>query len=104
QESAREVDMIGRYGGEEFIAILPGADESAAARFAERVRKAVEEHTFADNGKEIRMTLSAGVASSGGADLAPPDELIRLADRALYKAKDSGRNCIVRASRVEDDE
>jgi two-component system cell cycle response regulator len=104
QESAREVDMIGRYGGEEFIAILPGADENAAALFAERVRTTVEEYRYRDDGKEIRMTVSAGVASSRGDELAQADELIRLADRALYEAKNSGRNCIVRASRVDDGE
>jgi diguanylate cyclase (GGDEF)-like protein len=104
QESAREVDMIGRYGGEEFIAILPGADENAAALFADRVRTTVEEYRYRDDSKEIRMTVSGGVASSRGDELPQPDELIRLADRALYEAKDSGRNCIVRASRIDDDE
>src|SRR5690606_17652800 len=58
RESAREIDMIGRYGGEEFIAILPNADEEAAIHFAERVRRAVEEHVFRDGEKEIRMTVS----------------------------------------------
>lgn len=97
-DSAREIDMIGRYGGEEFIAILPGADEDAAARFAERARARVEAHVFRDDGKEITMTVSAGVAASRGADLSHPDELIRQADRALYEAKESGRNRSIRSS------
>jgi two-component system cell cycle response regulator len=99
-ENAREVDMIGRYGGEEFIAILPGADEEDAALFAERVRSAVEQYVFRDEGKEIHMTVSAGVASGNGAS-GQPDELIKQADRALYVAKESGRNRIVRATEVD---
>ncbi len=103
QESAREIDMIGRYGGEEFIAILPGASEDAALQFAERARATVERSVFRDNGDEIRMTVSAGVASSRGDELARPDELLRMADRALYEAKDTGRNRVVRASSIPDD-
>jgi two-component system, cell cycle response regulator len=98
KESAREIDMIGRYGGEEFIAILPGADEGAAARFAERVRMAVEQFVYRDDGHEIRMTLSAGVAAAQGSDVRDGDELIRRADQALYDAKNAGRNQTVRAS------
>lgn len=101
QESAREIDMIGRYGGEEFIAILPGADEGAAALFAERVRSTVEGFVYREGPEEIRMTVSAGAASARGADIGEGDELIRLADQALYRAKESGRNCIVRASEIE---
>ncbi len=100
QETAREVDMIGRYGGEEFIAILPEADEEAAALLAERVRSTVEAHEFQDGDKRIRMTVSAGVTSAIGGRLARPDELIRQADKALYRAKDSGRNQVVRSSQV----
>jgi two-component system, cell cycle response regulator len=101
RENAREIDMIGRYGGEEFIAVLPGADEEAAFQFAERVRLAVEEHVFRDDTKEIRMTLSGGVASGRAVDFPVPDELIRRADQALYEAKGAGRNRIVSASEID---
>lgn len=104
RENAREIDMIGRYGGEEFIAILPGTDEDAAVLFAERVRSAVENHTFRDEDVEVRMTLSAGVAAGRGSEFSQPDELIKRADRALYKAKDSGRNLVIRASEIPHDE
>ena len=103
QESAREIDHIGRYGGEEFIAILPGADEDAALLFAERVRKTVENFLYRDKDNEIHMTLSGGVASGRGSELEHPDELIRQADRALYQAKESGRNRVVRAAELEAD-
>jgi two-component system, cell cycle response regulator len=101
KENAREIDMIGRYGGEEFIAILPGADEDAAVQFADRVRVAVEDHSFEAGGKEIRMTVSGGVASANGASLPQPAELIRQADAALYEAKGAGRNRITRASEID---
>jgi two-component system, cell cycle response regulator len=100
-ENAREVDMIGRYGGEEFIAILPDADEDAAIHYAERVREAVESFVFQHDGTEIRMTVSGGVACGIAAEIANPDELIRLADMALYEAKGGGRNCIIRASALQ---
>jgi two-component system, cell cycle response regulator len=101
RDTAREIDMVGRYGGEEFIAILPGSDEDAAARFAERVRERVNEHVYRDEGTEIRMTLSSGVASFPGLGCDEPDLLIKRADEALYQAKDGGRNRVVRASEVE---
>lgn len=101
RENAREVDMVGRYGGEEFIAILPGADESAAQQFAERVRSAVDGYVYRDGEKEIRMTVSAGVASAKASEVGNPDDLIKRADIALYEAKESGRNKVVRASTIE---
>ena len=100
RETAREIDMVGRYGGEEFIVILPGTDEEAAAQFAERVREAVEGHLFRDEANELRMTLSGGVASFPMEGIEHPDVLIKRADEALYSAKETGRNRIVRATEV----
>jgi two-component system, cell cycle response regulator len=100
RETAREIDMIGRYGGEEFMAILPGTDEEEAARFANRCREAVGEHVFRDESVEVRMTTSAGAASFPFADVETPDDLIKLADQALYHAKESGRNRVVRCSEL----
>jgi two-component system, cell cycle response regulator len=99
RQTVREIDMVGRYGGEEFVAILPGADEDDANRFAERVRRAVANHVFRDEANEVRMTLSGGVASFPGCKGADhPDLLIKRADEALYAAKQGGRNQIVCAS------
>ena len=101
RETAREVDKLGRYGGEEFMAILPEADLDAATVFAERVRSAVEEHLF-DVGltSPIRLTLSAGIATYPNAQIANPDLLVDWADRALYAAKKGGRNRVMRAPDV----
>lgn len=98
RETAREIDMPGRYGGEEFIAILPNTAEEAAAHFAERVRERVEQHTYRDDATEVRMTVSCGVAASPGDGIDSPASLLKRADEALYAAKESGRNRMVRAS------
>lgn len=98
RSTAREVDMIGRYGGEEFIVILPETSEAAAAQFAERVRERVAGHTYRDGATEVRMTLSGGVAALTRHTDGSPDLLIRTADEALYAAKQAGRNRVIRAS------
>lgn len=100
RDTAREIDMVGRYGGEEFIALLPNTGEEEAARFAERVRRRVEEHVYRDEETEVRMTLSSGVASAAGEEVEGPEVLLRRADDALYQAKESGRNRVVRASEM----
>jgi len=104
RETAREIDMVGRYGGEEFIAILPDTDEEEAARFAERVRAQVGEHVYRDEANEIRMTVSSGVASFPTSRVDDPEELLKRADEALYRAKESGRNRVVRATEVATEE
>ena len=97
QDTAREIDMVGRYGGEEFIAILPETGEEQAAHFAERVRQRVEGNVYRDGPTEVRMTVSCGVAAKRQA-IDSPEALLKAADEALYQAKHSGRNRVVRAS------
>jgi len=88
----REIDIIGRFGGEEFIVITPNRKKYHAVRFAERLRKAIEEHTFKYKGTGIRFTVSIGIASLfEGRDY---KIALERADKALYHAKDSGRNRI----------
>ena len=86
----RETDLPSRYGGEEFAIIVPGEAVSAAARLAERCRQAVEAVRLGAGSEALRMTASFGVADSTG--LASPEALVQQADKALYRAKNAGRN------------
>lgn len=83
--------VAARYGGEEFILLLPGADKPATARFAESIRKEIEETKFLLRRNERRVTASLGVASYPE-DGDTPDKLVAHADRNLYQAKHAGRN------------
>ena len=93
---AREIDRVGRYGGEEFLLILPGTVLDAAVTFAERLREKVERHTFTYEGGTLVRTMSCGVASSPHPRVKDEDALLRAADDALYVAKETGRNRVVR--------
>ena len=95
RQSMRPRDQFGRYGGEEFIAILPGTSIETACAIAERVRRAfAESHEFVD-GHPVRATVSAGVATAGPEmDL---NDAIAAADMALYSAKHNGRNRVERS-------
>jgi len=96
RSEVREIDRAGRYGGEEFMVLLPGAQLDAAGRFAERVRKHIEGHTFSFDGVSIQRTASFGVSAWPHPRIAHCDGLVRAADEALYVAKETGRNRVVR--------
>lgn len=88
----RRIDILCRYGGEEFVAVLPGTRLGQAAIAAERLRKGLENHPFTYEGKRIDMTASFGVdCFLGGENLAPRKFLAR-ADQRLMMAKADGRN------------
>lgn len=87
----READLLARFGGEEFIVLLPNTPSSVAATVAERMRAQIENHNWAASSGIEGLTISAGVADFGHAP-ATLDELIRRADSALYSAKSNGRN------------
>lgn len=91
----RESDLFGRYGGEEFAILLPGADEKASAEVAERLRKAIE-NTVVNADTEIKYTISTGVVTLTPDSETNVDVLYKLSDNALYEAKLQGRNCVVR--------
>ena len=90
QRRIRPNDTIGRYGGEEFCAILPETSSNSATSIAEDLRALVESHAFASDDRRILVTVSIGVATLRE-DMQPSD-LYRVADEMLYKAKRSGRN------------
>ncbi|BAV34232.1 diguanylate cyclase [Sulfuricaulis limicola] len=93
----RAGDVVARYGGEEFAAILPETDARNAAMLAERLRAAIENMGFAHPASKVgsNVTVSIGVASLVPMEQQKPEELIAMADRALYRAKKIGRNCVV---------
>ncbi|MCL2503509.1 MAG: GGDEF domain-containing protein [Coriobacteriia bacterium] len=92
----RNSDFAARYGGEEFMLCFPGIDAQRCRDICERIRKHIAEMTTVYEGNEIRVTISAGVASSDEfGDGFGKDEIIKLADVRLYEAKASGRNRVV---------
>ncbi len=90
QSSCREGDVAGRYGGEEFVIMLPETNLQGAVEFAERLRALIEKVTFEYNDLKLNVTISFGVAEFKGEKT--PAELIKRADEALYVAKETGRN------------
>ncbi len=86
----RDIDMVGRYGGEEFCVVLPGLNLEMAFQIAERIRWAIE----SDACGGVKITVSQGVASLES-NVSKPEDLVNQADKALYAAKQSGRNKVV---------
>jgi diguanylate cyclase (GGDEF)-like protein len=88
----RTYDIVGRYGGEEFLIIAPGCDLATAERLAERIRCAVSEEAVDLGIEEAAITLSLGVTL--GTATSDPEFLVTMADTAMYQAKRNGRNRI----------
>lgn len=97
QEHLRTYDFIGRYGGEEFTLVLPETPLEAAAIVVDRLRQKVESTSLETAGTSIRITFSAGVASTEGRPHLTPDLFLDLADSELYRAKQGGRNTVYKA-------
>jgi two-component system, cell cycle response regulator len=88
----RPYDCVGRYGGEECLIVVPSSDAMGAVGLAERIRKDIEARPIVVEGVSIPVTASLGVACSTPNRLLDPQEMLRLADDALYRAKANGRN------------
>ncbi len=91
-KALREVDTISRFGGEEFVVLLPFTPKKDAALVAERIRKSISETNVKYEKQEIKVTTSIGVASIEDIQGGEMDALIQYADDALYQAKHNGRN------------
>jgi diguanylate cyclase (GGDEF)-like protein len=98
---ARRYDSVGRYGGEEFLIILPGCDEANAASHAERLRGAVGELQLETPLGPVRPTISLGVAVTNAQSPTVGDILVQTADAALYCAKRNGRNRVQFGNSIE---
>jgi two-component system cell cycle response regulator len=94
----RSYDSLGRYGGDEFLAVVPGCDPSAAARFAESFRSRLDKNAIETPEGLIPVTLSLGVAALKDVLGVNSETLVRIADSALYRAKVAGRNCVALAT------
>src|SRR5690606_29671075 len=93
----RPKDIFARFGGEEFVVLLGNTSLKDATNLAERIRAAVESHAFIYEGKKLPITTSMGVAELR-ADTENAQALLKTADKALYQAKQTGRNKVVVAS------
>ena len=92
-EGLRKEDILARYGGEEFVIIARGSDLAGATQFAERLRERVEQSSTRWENKDLRVTVSIGLAQLGGE--MSVQQLIDAADRGVYQAKHNGRNQVV---------
>jgi len=88
----RAEDVFARYGGEEFAVICRGNDEKQAQVVGERMRKAVEGHKFVYEGQHIPVTISVGICVLPNPAVKDANDIVSLADQALYKSKNGGRN------------
>jgi diguanylate cyclase (GGDEF)-like protein len=92
KSAVRSYDAVGRYGGEEFLVVLPNCGAGNAIHLANRILSSIAETTVRDRDSEFRTTASAGIASTEGDPSPSADDLLRDSDRALYRAKSAGRN------------
>ena len=100
QASLRPYDFMGRYGGEEFLILVPGCDPHTVCEVAERVRMGVAEYPIVARDNKIAVSLSIGVETASPVSVEQRDELLQRADQALYLAKQNGRDRIESVERL----
>jgi diguanylate cyclase (GGDEF)-like protein len=95
----RQTDVVARFGGEEFVLLLPETDEAAAENAAERLRRTIADHPHVLAGETLQVTASIGLAGAT-LGMAAFEVMLKRADQALYEAKHTGRNRVVRAPKM----
>ncbi len=100
---SRTADIVGRYGGEEFYVVLPETDEDGAKTVANKIKEAIDELRIRNNASKIasNVTISIGAATLYTKEFQKPEDLIKMADLAMYQAKENGRNQIVSYSEMK---
>lgn len=101
QQTIRSTDLLFRFGGEEFVVLLPGVNIIGAEQAAERLRSIIEKHVFKSQNGQIPVTISLGAASLNTKDNA--EMLLDRADKALYRAKEAGRNQVACSGESDED-
>ena len=101
QKEVRDVDMVGRLGGEEFVAALIGATEDDAYRKAKQIKRSLKENFHIQKNDDLKITASIGVASIKKTESKSISELIDMADKAMYEAKTNrGKDNVVKYSEI----
>jgi len=95
QRSLRTADFVGRYGGDEFLLVLPETSVHGTYQLAERIRNGVSRRQFELRGGTLGLTVSGGVVGFPEGNVVTSEDLIDRADQALYRAKAAGRNKVL---------
>lgn len=104
QSDVRPYDSVGRYGGEEFLVLLPGCDREVTKATAERIRKMISAATVETAAGSLKITMSVGAVATGDWPQNSPSQILQMADSALYRAKEEGRDRVVVAGDVENED
>jgi diguanylate cyclase (GGDEF)-like protein len=104
QAAVRLYDAVGRYGGEEFLILLPGCDAAATADKAEQLRAAIVQQPIDTLAGPLRVSMSFGGVATGNRPQGTANQILQMADAALYRAKQEGRNRVVMAGAADHEE
>lgn len=100
--SIRLCDLVGRYGGEEFVILVPSVNEKEVQFVAQKIKKSVKDTEFKENDEKFNITMSIGISCHSSKSISNSNFIINTADKALYKAKNAGRDMIVMYADMSD--